>query len=286
MSDPFLFGTVVVGYDRTPRGDAALCLGELLAAAGGMRLSVVSVHDPNDGAGSPLEKEIANRIPSPRVPVGSHSIEGASPARILHEVVSTDPHVGLLVLGSTHHAIVAGASPRSVVAKLMGGSPCPVAIAPRELTRRDGVRVIAVAFDDSPESHEALALAKELGLRCGATLWVIAVGHPGRNLTASAATTAPVPAVVSTFDLQERLHEVLAELPASLRALPVYERGNPAPTILERVDVGVDLLVMGSRGYGPLRSVLLGSVSAEVVGAASCPVLVAPRGVEVAPSTP
>ncbi len=286
MSDPFLFGTVVVGYDRTPRGEAALRLGELLAASGGTRLSVVSVHDRNDGPGSSLEKEIASRLPSPRVPVSSHGIEGASPARVLHEVVSADPQVGLLVLGSTHHAVVAGASPRSVAAKLMGGSPCPVAIAPRELTRADEIRVIAVAFDDTAESQEALALARELGLRCGATLWVIAVGHPGRSLTASAATTAPIPAVASGFDLQERLHAVVAELPGKLRALPVYERGNPARAILERVGAGVDLLVMGSRGYGPLRSVLLGSVSAEVVGAAACPVLVAPRGLEVPRPTP
>ena len=167
----------------------------------------------------------------------------------------------------------------------MSGSPCPVAIAPRELARADDLRVIAVAFDDSAESREALALARELGLRCGATLWVIAVDHQGRSLTASAATTAPIPAVASGFDLQERLHAVVAELPGKLRALSVYERGSPARAILERVGAGVDLLVMGSRGYGPLRSVLLGSVSAEVVAAAVCPVLVAPRGLEVPPPT-
>jgi nucleotide-binding universal stress UspA family protein len=39
-----------------------------------------------------------------------------------------------------------------------------------------------------------------------------------------------------------------------------------------------DLLVCGSRSYGPVRRVLLGSVSAALVRQASVPVLVVPRG--------
>jgi len=39
-----------------------------------------------------------------------------------------------------------------------------------------------------------------------------------------------------------------------------------------------DLAIVGSRGYGPLRSVLLGSVSAQLVREAACPVMVVPRG--------
>jgi nucleotide-binding universal stress UspA family protein len=41
----------------------------------------------------------------------------------------------------------------------------------------------------------------------------------------------------------------------------------------------VDLLVLGSRGYGPLKRVLLGSVSRAAVNDARCPVLIVPRGV-------
>jgi hypothetical protein len=42
----------------------------------------------------------------------------------------------------------------------------------------------------------------------------------------------------------------------------------------------VDLLVCGSRGYGPARAVLLGGVSRRVAAEASCPVIVLPRGVK------
>ena len=43
----------------------------------------------------------------------------------------------------------------------------------------------------------------------------------------------------------------------------------------------LDLLVIGSRGYGPLHSVLLGGVSGRVIRDAACPVIVVPRGAEV-----
>jgi nucleotide-binding universal stress UspA family protein len=42
----------------------------------------------------------------------------------------------------------------------------------------------------------------------------------------------------------------------------------------------LDLLVMGSRGYGPLRAVLAGGVSGRVAREADCPVIVVPRGVD------
>ena len=55
--------------------------------------------------------------------------------------------------------------------------------------------------------------------------------------------------------------------------------GDPVQRLAESSS-GLALLVLGSRGYGPVRSVLLGSVSAGVARTAACPVLVVPSGVE------
>jgi nucleotide-binding universal stress UspA family protein len=55
--------------------------------------------------------------------------------------------------------------------------------------------------------------------------------------------------------------------------------GDPAEVLVD-FSKGVDLLVCGSRGYGPARAVLLGSVSRDVMDEARCPVIVLPRGVE------
>jgi nucleotide-binding universal stress UspA family protein len=52
---------------------------------------------------------------------------------------------------------------------------------------------------------------------------------------------------------------------------------DPADVLI-RVSAHLDLLVCGSRGYGPLRAVLLGGVTHRVTSAAHCPVLVLPRG--------
>jgi nucleotide-binding universal stress UspA family protein len=55
-----------------------------------------------------------------------------------------------------------------------------------------------------------------------------------------------------------------------------------AATELAAVSAGLDLLVLGSRGYGSVRSALLGSVSRALVRSAACPVVVVPAGSAVA----
>jgi nucleotide-binding universal stress UspA family protein len=55
--------------------------------------------------------------------------------------------------------------------------------------------------------------------------------------------------------------------------------GDPVQRLAES-SAGLAVLVLGSRGYGPVRSVLLGSVSSGVARTAACPVLIVPPGVE------
>jgi nucleotide-binding universal stress UspA family protein len=77
-----------------------------------------------------------------------------------------------------------------------------------------------------------------------------------------------------------------ADLAQAVAALPIESveseilEGDPAQRLAES-STGLALLVLGSRGYGPVRSVLLGSVSADVARTAACPVLVVPSSVEL-----
>ena len=74
----------------------------------------------------------------------------------------------------------------------------------------------------------------------------------------------------------------LADAIPDLRGIAVEHRvieGAPGAVLVDESQ-GAELLVVGSRGYGPVRSVLLGGVSRRLVDGAHCPVLVLPRGVE------
>jgi nucleotide-binding universal stress UspA family protein len=58
-----------------------------------------------------------------------------------------------------------------------------------------------------------------------------------------------------------------------LRVYPKIARGHPAAELISRSE-GAQLVVVGSRGHGPLTGALLGSVSTQVAGYAHCPVVV------------
>ena len=79
-------------------------------------------------------------------------------------------------------------------------------------------------------------------------------------------------------DYQEALDRALAGLPDGVQATGELLYGEVVDELSMVGERGADLLVCGSRGYGPVRRVLLGTVSSALVRQASVPVLVVPRG--------
>jgi nucleotide-binding universal stress UspA family protein len=135
-----------------------------------------------------------------------------------------------------------------------------------------------VAYDDSPEAAHALEVAAALASTAGAALRLIEVVEPQPSPIVGPTTIyAGLQGEESYREaIRHHLDEVAAALPAELRAQTVLVKGSAAEELIDRAGV-LSLLVMGSRGYGPLRRALLGSVSAQVLRAAPCPVLVVPR---------
>jgi nucleotide-binding universal stress UspA family protein len=243
---PPLYPHVVVGYLENERGEDARVLAERIVERDGGELKVVHV-------------------------------EKGSPAHALQALAETG-QADLIVLGSTHHAHLGSVSPGSVAEHLLHGARCRLVIAPKGYGdadhSQDRLRVAAVGFNGMAESYAALDEAAKLATKFGGSLRVISVATPVPGRSAAAAAQAGAEAGP---DFQTQLNDAVDELPEELRALPVFERGDPVQKLLQAAEMGVDLLVLGSRGFGPVMRLLIGSVSSRVIREAPCPVLVVPR---------
>lgn len=148
-----------------------------------------------------------------------------------------------------------------------------------------------IAYDGSPGAEQALALA-------GSLTW-----PPGTTLHIAAAVDSVLPhytgvrherVTPAEFDpllieaRQDQVSDAVGRLTGGDRHVEgSVLRGRAATVLVERShSLGADLLIVGSRGHGTVASLLLGSVSAELVDTAPCPVLVARtaevRGIVVA----
>jgi nucleotide-binding universal stress UspA family protein len=138
---------------------------------------------------------------------------------------------------------------------------------------------VLLALDGSPSSDAACELVGSLAWPEGSVIEVIGVVEPVAEVLAPLVVSAPV---VTPLERQtsHELKRLLDQAVASLEkpTLAVRRRilvGRPGTRIVDAAtDTRAELVVVGSRGRGPLTSMLLGSVSAEVVDHAPCPVLV------------
>ncbi len=123
---------------------------------------------------------------------------------------------------------------------------------------------------------DAAALAARAGLPL--TLFSVVAVHGNWFVPEAARPEEETVPVEVRKDYQEALDRALAGLPDGVAATGELLYGEVVDELSVVGDRGVDLLVCGSRGYGPVRRVLLGTVSAALVRQASVPVLVVPRG--------
>ncbi len=204
-------------------------------------------------------------------------------------VCASSVAAGLDALAARERArmLVLGSSPRGPLGRLLAGStaqrvihgaPCAVAIAPRGLKPPDELRTIVAAVDGGSEATAALAAAAELAVASGARLQAVYVVHqpsPAHPLF-SLIDTPYADWASATRAAAERIARESAAA-AGVEPEIVIAEGDPAARLAE-LSRDADLLVVGSRRYGPLRTVLLGGVSWPLLERAACPVLVLPRG--------
>jgi nucleotide-binding universal stress UspA family protein len=95
-----------------------------------------------------------------------------------------------------------------------------------------------------------------------------------------AITAEPIEHVRAIREAHRRaLDEAVAKVPAGVRVEGELIEGEPGVILRERA-ADADLAIVGSRGYGRLRQVLLGSVSTALLHGSAAPVIVLPRGAQ------
>ena len=288
-------GPVIVGVDGSERSIEALALADLLGPALGRRVVIAHVHPFRqlsslfaEGEYERLEREVAEstfeqiREHLPSVPERRMQlVAGDSPAAGLHALAERE-RAALIVVGSSHRSAIGRILVGGTGERLLSGASAPVAVAPAGYaTAGAGIQTVGCGFDGSRESHRALAWAAELARTTSARLRVLSVYESTLPVTLALGGGLPTASINEVVRRQrdEELSKAMSALDADIDATGALLDGD-ARELLAGESAGLDLLVVGSRGYGPLRAVLLGSVSSALVRSARSPLVVMPRGAD------
>lgn len=299
--------TVLVGVDGSPSSMHALDWAAAYARQRGWGLHLVCSYSMptftaasldggfaafddfavQDGAKSIL-MDAMNRVRGQGVQVTAAAATG-DPAGVLVEM-SKD--YALAVVGTRGRGGFTERLLGTVSASMPAHAACPVVVVPwrahgkkhselhRPVSDWVPIRRIVVGYDGSATANAALRYAIEQAQAWGAELVAVA-GVPVGSGQGGMASWLP----------QQVNHEqVLADVRAGLdTAMSRLEREYPGLQIrrvvldgtgaelLSEFSTAADLLVVGSRGRGGFRGLVLGSTSQAVLHQAACPVLVIPK---------
>ncbi|MBI5105656.1 MAG: universal stress protein [Solirubrobacterales bacterium] len=279
--------TVIAGVDGLAGGQDAIALARSLAPDAEIVLACAYPYDSTVsrfallGFGTALREQTKHEVRRERDAAGLPDarielVADTSPSHALHELAERE-HADLVVTGSSKRGKVGRALLGDVSRAVLHGSPCPVAVAPKGF-KGGQVRVVGAAFNDSPEAREALRFAADLARHHGARLCVRSAAQD--PLAATGATTYVVDYDKLREDVRRETQHVLDEAVAALEpGLRVEAKAVVGSTagVLDALCAGVDVVVCGSREWGAMRRVVLGSTSDRLIHHAPCPVVVVPR---------
>lgn len=260
-----MFENVLVGVDGRPNARDAVALARRLADRGG-QLTLGHVHRGEMPSIELLEPALA----AAGEEVELKSIVASHPGAGLHQQAERQ-HADLLVVGSCSRGLFGRATLGDDTRDALNGAPCAVAVAARGYAETaTPIETIGVAYDGSPESAAALELARELAASSGANVKALEVVS-----IPSLAFTGIVPAAIG-----DSIEAMVESAKARMNALADVDGkaiyGLPGEE-LAAFSEQVDLLVVGSRGYGPVKRLVLGSTSNYLASHARSSLLVLPR---------
>jgi len=291
---------ILAGYCPRTADHGPVDLAAELARLTGAPLIVTAVHSGGDITDEPWMAEhtglagIEARKELERLRVRLGDLPGVdlqarlatSAASGLHAAIE-DFEPGLVVVGSTRRGPLGRVLPGSTAERVIHGATCPVVVTPSGFRVPEGrMGVIGAAFAPTPEGRNALRVAAALATSAGARLRAIMALDPRLAEHQSPGMLAKDhhehrgsedDAAAALIAAERALDEAIAEVPEGVETERDVLFLDPADG-LTAASEQLDLLVMGSRGYGPLRAVMLGGVTRRMISRAACPLLILPRG--------
>jgi nucleotide-binding universal stress UspA family protein len=163
---------------------------------------------------------------------------------------------------------------------MLSGAPCAIAVAPLGYAKGEqGLGRIGVGLDGSAQSWRALNGGTVLAERANSPIRLLTVEEPHHYALGGALSPLNREEYERYKEKESEsiLDEAVERVPTEVSAERSLLHGPAADALAEEAK-DLDLLVLGSRGYGPVKGALLGSVSVKLIKSAPCAVLVCPRG--------
>jgi nucleotide-binding universal stress UspA family protein len=285
-----LDGAVLVGYDGSPGAKGALdwALAEATRLRAPVHLryvfewvsqvGVFAAVPPPGGVDLRAEARsvvddavIAAAAAHPELHISGDVVDGS----VAGVLCDASRHAQTVVLGHSGLGGFTGLLLGSVVVAVAAHAHCPVAVV-RGHPAAETSLPIWVGLDGSPGSEAAVGFAFDAAARRGVPLTAVhawdAPPVPRRN------TIPPLSYDPGLIEATERqlLDEVLAYWRDKYPHVTVTTKVVPgqAGKVLVEVSRSAQLVVVGSRGRGGFRGLLLGSVSQQLLHHAACPVVV------------
>jgi nucleotide-binding universal stress UspA family protein len=277
-----MFQTIIAGCDGFDRGREAAAFAARIADAADARLLLVAAYsepplpfpEPFREYASQVERAIRGVRDELAPRAETATVEALSPAHALRHTAARE-HADLIVVGSRHPGPLDGLARPDHALQVLHSAPESVAVVPEGTKVPPRLARIVAGLDGSPESRAAVDLAAGLARVADARLWLQVV-----------VDDRPTASYIQPPDWWDRLKEgtaageaLLERTLAELRDVEVdggVATGGPAE-VLAAGAKGSDLLVLGSRRWGPVRRLALGSTAESVVRRGTGPVLVPPR---------
>ncbi|WP_396451187.1 universal stress protein [Actinomadura sp.] len=275
---------VVAGYDGSQNGMRALDWAAGEARARGLPLTVIHVWQPYIGGSTAMPMVDLGSLAQQTLDVGVEHVRKNAPdvpvqgvlerGQPAAKLIEAGESAALIVLGPRGLGGFAGLVLGSVGAQVVAHASCPVVIARGDQDQRPGAEPgrVVVGVDGSAASRATLETAfAEAGLHGWSVHAVVAwESVPEEELPPLADEAGMRKAALARLD---QLMMPLRELHPEVEARGEIVIGPPREVLLDAAR-DARLLVVGSRGLGGFRGLLLGSVSHALVQHAPCPVAV------------